>query len=172
MAVFLVEEHRCFEVIEENTMEQATGPQIQQPSASATALDGKKRKGFHRGRIVGIALWVIGVVVLVLVGMVIHAHPAPWPLEENVTRTIQGPHPVPCVYSHMPHSQIDAYVDFIDRFDDPIPSVVIPLVWMVMLAVVRWFWQALFLGVAVLSGSSMWGGLTMLVDRPRPLLAI
>jgi membrane-associated phospholipid phosphatase len=151
-------------------MEQATGSHIEQQFASTTP-GGKKRKGGYRSRIVGVALWVIGVVALVIVGMVIHAHPAPWPLEVNVTKTIQGAHPVPCVYSHMPHSQLDTDADFINRFDDPIPSVAIPLAWMVVLALVRWFWQALSLGVAVLSGSTVWGGLTMLVDRPRPLPA-
>lgn len=149
-------------------MERVTDAHSQQPSASAMMPSERERRDSHRGRIVGITLWVVGVVVLVIAGMVIHAHPAPWPIELGLTKMIQGPHAVPCAYSQQHRSWLDADVDFINRFDDPIPSVVIPLAWMAVLALVRWFWHALFLGVAVLSGSSVWGGITILVDRPRP----
>jgi|SRR5690348_13394543 len=152
-------------------MKRAVDSQAQQPSDRVMRSDEQEKQNKHLRRLVGITLWVIGVVVLVTAGMVIHAHPAPWPVEVNVTETVQGPHPVPCVYSHLQHSWLDTDADFINKFDDPIPSVAIPLAWMAVLALVRWFWQALSLGVAVLSGSTLWGGLTVLVHRPRPLPA-
>jgi undecaprenyl-diphosphatase len=58
-------------------------------------------------------------------------------------------------------------VDFINSLNDPIQAVVIPVLWMIVLLLFRWFLQAVFLGLAVASSSAVWLGIEKLVGRPR-----
>jgi undecaprenyl-diphosphatase len=116
-------------------------------------------------------LWAVGAVILILAAVTMHTHPAPWPVELDFTKTLQGPHPIPCTPAWVHSSWVDATADFINRLNDPIESVAIPVFWMVVVMLFRWFRRALLLGVAVLTSSFVWGGLTLLVDRPRPLPA-
>lgn len=114
-----------------------------------------------------IVLWVIGVLVLLVFGLVVRLHPAAWPFEVQFANLLQGPHPIPCNYRVLSHSWIDMASDYTNRFNDPIPSIVVPLLVMAALAVFRLFWEALFLGIIVLAASSLWGGIELLVARPR-----
>jgi membrane-associated phospholipid phosphatase len=121
---------------------------------------------------VGIAVWIIGFVVLVIVSMIVHAHPRPWPFELDVTKLLQGPRPVPCNYRVVPHLWLDQASDLLNQMNDPLPSLVVPLVIMAGLALFRLFWQALFVGVAALGSSTIWGGINFLVGRPRMTPAV
>jgi membrane-associated phospholipid phosphatase len=120
----------------------------------------------HR-QLPGIVLWVIGVLVLVVLCFMVRLHPASWPFELQFAKLIQGPHPVPCIYRSQSHSWIDIASDYTNRFNDPFPSVVVPLLVMAALALFRLFWEALFLGIITLAASSLWGGIELLVARPR-----
>lgn len=149
-------------------MKKTTGRRGQHTAESVMTLNESRKPTVHRRHIVEGVLWMVGVVILGIVGMVVHTHPAPWPFEVAFTKMIQGPHPIPCTSAWVHQSGVDIYADFINRLDDPIPTVVIPLFWMGVLALLRWFRRAFLLGVAVLSGIILWDGLTVLVDRPRP----
>jgi len=114
-----------------------------------------------------ISVWTIGFILLILLSMMVHTHPKPWPFELEVTRLLQGAHPVPCDYRSMPHSWLDRASDLLNQMNDPLPSLLVPLVLMAVLALFRLFWQALFVGIAALGSSTIWGGINLLVGRPR-----
>lgn len=131
----------------------------------------QKQRGNHSGLIIGIILWVIGVAVLATMGVIVHAHTATWPFELQFTDALQGQHPVPCVYHVQSRSWGDRAVDFINSLNDPLQSVVIPVAWMILLMLLRWFLRAIFLGMAVASSSGVWDGIEKLVGRPRMTVA-
>jgi len=128
----------------------------------------------HRHRIITITFWIIGFILLSAVAVFFHFNPKPWPLELDVTKILQGPHPVPCVYSFRTRSELNGFVDFMNTMDDPIQSVAIPVVWMAVMLLFRLFRQALTFGIAVLGSGLMWGGFETLVARPRitPVLGV
>ncbi len=139
------------------------------------ALSGEpERQNTYRRRIITTTLWIIGLIVLIIAAVLIHLHPKPWPVELDVTRALQGPHQIPCVYSPRTRSQLNGAVDFMNTMDDPIQSVALPVLWMIGMMLFRLFRQAFTLGLAVLSSSLLWEGIEMLVARPRitPILGV
>jgi len=120
------------------------------------------------GRIIGIALWVIGLVMLVALAFIAHTHKAPWPFELNFTKAIQGSHPIPCPVPLQPHSWIQVGLFDISQLNNPTPSVIAAAVWLVGMLLLRLFRQALYFVVAVASVGGLFLLLTPLVARPRP----
>ncbi len=148
-------------------MAETVGSSIGQKGEPGSRPDNGKRGNTKRRWIAGTLVWIIGLVVLVVLGMTVHAHPRPWPFELEVTKLLQGTHPVPCNYRTVPHSWLDRASDLLNQMNDPLPSLIVPLVLMAVLALFRLFWQALFVGVAALGSSTIWGGINFLVGRPR-----
>src|SRR2546426_7425245 len=107
--------------------------------------------GGHLRRIVGIALWVIGVIILAVAAVIVHFHTAPWPVELAFTRSIQGPHPIPCPIPIQPRSWLEAALFDVSILNNPIPSVIGGAIWVGGLLLLRWWRQALFFVVAVAS---------------------
>jgi membrane-associated phospholipid phosphatase len=116
---------------------------------------------------VGIVLWLLGVIVFATLSFVVHNHPGFWPFELSFANLIQGSHPIPCTYSLHTRTWVDADADLINRMNDPIPSIVVPIVCMVILAFFRRFRAALLLGLATLTATMVWGAIETLVARPR-----
>lgn len=138
------------------------------PGHQAPGEIDRRDNGNRLRLIIGIVLWIIGFMVLAVVSVIIRAHPASYPIEIQFANLIQGPHPVPCVYRiQQPRTWIDGASDIINRMNDPIPSIIFPLILMGVMALFRLFWQALFLGLTTLAASTVWGGITILVARPR-----
>lgn len=114
-----------------------------------------------------LALWIVGLLVMVGMSIVIHGHPGIWPIEVDTARLLQGSHPVPCDYRKEVHSWLDTVSDRINQFNDPIPSVIIPTILAVLLILFRRFWQAIWLLFVVASASLLWAGFSDLIGRPR-----
>lgn len=147
-------------------MSKSVNPQMPQSSKDAASRYGTM--SWQPRHWVGmLILWIIALVMLVVAALIVHTHPSPWPVELAFTNFIQGSHPIPCRYAVLPHDWLGNTADFINKFDDPLPSLAFPAFWMIVLALFRRFWQAIFLGLVVLSASTVWGGLSILVGRPR-----
>ncbi len=143
---------------------------------SAQAFEGvpARRDARVSGRrpvpVLGIILWVLGVVILAVAAVIVHGHIAPWPLELNLTKNVQGPHPIPCPVPDQPHSWFQAGLFDVSMLNNPMPSVIAGAVWLVLLLISRLFRQALYFIVAVASAGGLFLLLTPLVARPRPSL--
>lgn len=147
-------------------MDRVSDSQVKQRPASVPGAD--RRSVAYRPRVIGIMLWVIGVIILAVASVVIHFHTAPWPVELALTRTIQGPHPVPCIHVQQPRSGIEATLFDVSILNNPLPSVIAAAFWVVGMLLLRLFRQALFFVAAVASAGGLFLLLTPLVARPRP----
>jgi membrane-associated phospholipid phosphatase len=133
---------------------------------SATVPEKKTLRG--AARIFGIALWIIGVIVLGVAAFIVHNHTSPWPVELALTRDLQGLHPIPCPIPIQPHSWLQAVLFDVSILNNPIPSVISAGVVVGALLLLRWWRQALFFVVAVATAGGLFLLLTPLVARPRP----
>lgn len=149
-------------------MDRVSNRRSAQTVASVPARQGDRVPGSPAGRIIGIALWVIGLVILVALAVIVHAHKAPWPFELNFTKAIQGPHSVPCPVPLQPHSGLQAGLFDVSQLNNPFPSVIAAAVWVIGMLLLRLFRQALYFVVAVASVGGIFLLLTPLVARPRP----
>jgi membrane-associated phospholipid phosphatase len=149
-------------------MNRESGSQTKQVYGRVTAPGENKLSGGHPRWIVGIALWVIGVIILGVAAVIVHFHTAPWPVELSFTRSIQGPHPIPCPIPIQPRSWLEAALFDVSILNNPIPSVIGAAIWVGGLLLLRWWRQALFFVVAVASAGGLFLVLTPLVGRPRP----
>jgi membrane-associated phospholipid phosphatase len=122
-------------------------------------------------RIFRVVLWILGVVVLAVLGYIVHTHKAPYPFELTATKDIQGPHPVPCLALQQPRSPLEAALFDVSQLNNPIPSVIGGAIWLVGMLILRLWRQALTLVTAVLSVGGLFLVLTPLVARPRPTIA-
>ena len=129
------------------------------------------KTGSSRGhRITWLVLWVLGAIVLVALGVVVHLHKAPLPFELAFTNDIQGPHPLPCLTIQQPRSWIEAAFFDVSQLNNPIPSVIGGVVWVGGMLLLRLWRQAIALALAVLSVGGLFLVLTPLVGRPRPAI--
>jgi membrane-associated phospholipid phosphatase len=119
-------------------------------------------------RIIWIALWLIGAIILGVAAVIVHSHTAPWPVELAFTKYFQGPHPVPCPIPIQPHSWIEAALFDVSILNNPIPSIIGAAIVVGGLLFLRWWRQALFFVAAVASAGGLFLLLTPLVGRPRP----
>lgn len=120
--------------------------------------------------IIGITLWIIGLIILVVLAVIVHSHKPPWPIELNFTRTIQGPHPIPCPVPYQAHSAMQAGLFDVSQLNNPLPSVIAGALWLIGMSLLRLFRQALFFIVGVASVGGLFLLLTPIVSRPRPTL--
>ena len=116
-------------------------------------------------------LWGIGMITLIIVSVVVHMHPAPWPYEVQTTLTIQHLQLWPWII---------ALIIWASIVDNPIPSAINLIAWLIVLSVIGvvvwrkggspapWFVTAIFIsiGTAVMDGINSLIG--HLVARPRP----
>lgn len=148
-------------------MARLAGSQGKYAPGGDTLPGAPEEQNTHRRRIITTTLWIIGLILLSAVAIFFHLNPKPWPIELDVTKALQGPHPIPCVYSFRTRSQLNDVVDFMNTMDDPIQSVALPVLWIVGMLLFRLFRQAVTFGLAVLGSGLLWQGIEMLVMRPR-----
>jgi hypothetical protein len=77
-------------------MDRAPRLKPEQTAASVPAHGNDRTPGSASHRPIGIAPWVIGVVILADLDFLAHVDTAPWSFKLGFTKTIQGPHPIPC----------------------------------------------------------------------------
>jgi len=155
-------------------MFKTTNPQakgMQTPTAATTAGGENRQDAQKRYRIQGI-LWFIGLIIFIASCLVIHSHPAPYPIDLSATETVQG--------LHLPHWLIDV-LDFPSILDNPTPSYIATAIWFFgMLLVgeifrhrgkpgaVQWFQTACVFLVAIVFSAALNVGLDEIIGRPRP----
>ena len=155
-------------------MFKTTNPQakgMQTPPAATTAGGENRQDAQKRYRIQGI-LWFIGLIIFIASCLIIHSHPAPYPIDLSATETVQG--------LHLPQWLIDV-LDFSSIVDNPTPSYIATAVWFFgMLLVggifrlrgkpgaVQWFQTACVFLVAIVFSAALNVGLDEIIGRPRP----
>ncbi|MGZ6364459.1 MAG: YhjD/YihY/BrkB family envelope integrity protein [Ktedonobacteraceae bacterium] len=138
---------------------------------STTLVDGVRQRDAQIRRDVAIALWLIGLIALLVVAVIVRFHPAPWPFDLQTTITVQ-------------HLQLPSWVItpivWASLVDNPIPSAISLFSWFVVLLLIGmvvwrrggspipWFVTAIFLsfGTAVMAGLD--GIVGFIAARPRP----
>jgi membrane-associated phospholipid phosphatase len=149
-------------------MDQVPYSRAKHTDGSIRAFGNDQEPGANGRRIVEVALWVIGVIILGVACVVVHFHTAPWPIELAFTRSIQGNHPVPCLSTQQPRSWWEAGLFDVSLLNNPIPSVVGAAIWVGGMLLLRLWRQAIVFIVAVASAGGLFLFLTPLVGRPRP----
>ena len=134
------------------------GSTLQSPDTTTT-LGGENRKRAHRRHIVEICIWVIAFILLVVLSVLVRSHPGPFPIDVQSMETLQS--------LHLP-GWVNALIAFFSTFNDPIPSIIAWVFWLIVLSLFRWFWQAIFavFGSALADGID--GLVRLFVNRPRP----
>ena len=124
-----------------------------------TTSSGENRRDTHKRHIIEAILWVIGLIILVVASVLIHAHPGPWPVELAFSRTVQ----------HLPYwSWVPPLLNFIGTFNNPTPTgIVLGIVFTAML-LLGWYRQAIFLALTVGIGNGIDALIGDYVARPRP----
>ena len=138
---------------------------------STTLVDGVRQRNAQIRRDVAIALWLIGLIALLVVAVIVRFHPAPWQFDLQTTITVQ-------------HLQLPSWVItpivWASLVDNPIPSAISLFSWFVVLLLIGmvvwrrggspipWFVTAIFLslGTAVMAGLD--GIVGFIAARPRP----
>ena len=138
------------------------------PTQHLPTNDPEKKTSTNSVRILGIAVWVIGLIILGIAAFMVHNHTNPWPLELTLTKDLQGPHSIPCPIPIQPHSWFEAVLFDVSQLNNPIPSVISAAIVVGAMLLLRWWRQALFFVVAVATAGSLFLFLTPLVARPRP----
>jgi len=136
----------------------------------APSYPDKRAPGNRSRRILGIVLWVIGLIILGALAFFAHTHKTPLAFEVNFTKLIQGAHRIPCPVPYLPPSFLDAGLFDVSQLNNPLPSVIAAAVWVIGMLLLRLFRQALYFVVAVASVGGLFLLLTPLIGRPRPTL--
>src|SRR5947199_2887727 len=141
---------------------------------STTLAGGSKQqdaRATQTRRIVAITLWIIGFIALVVASVIVHSHPAPWPLEVQTTTSMQQLQLWPW---------LSAPIVWASIVDNVLPSLISYAVWLVGLSLIGmvvwrrggssipWFVAAIFItfGAGLMAGFNAVIG--FLVARPRP----
>lgn len=131
---------------------------IETPTTTKTA-GGEDRHNARARHILEAILWCIGLITLVSAGYYFHFHRGPLPGEFNISRSIQA--------LHLPQWFFSILIFFSSLNDIP-PSIAAVVIFVVGLAVMRWFRQAIFLALTVGVGNAIDALIGDLVGRPRP----
>lgn len=137
---------------------------MQRDEAMSTAIETRQRqvsedRARRRRTLLGYICWFLGLATLIGMALIVHNHPAPWPIELSFSRTIQA--------WQLP-AWIIVAIHAITTLNDPIPSGIAVVVLLAFLLFKRWLRPALFLGYLVLVGNSIDALIGDSVGRPRP----
>lgn len=130
----------------------------QEDTANTTA-GGEDRHDAHKRHILEAILWVSGLIILIIAGYLTHQHPGPWPGELQFSRTVQSIHYWPWLLSSLM---------FFSSLNDIPPSIAAVVIFVVGMALFRWFKQAIFLALTVGVGNGIDALIGDFVGRPRP----
>ncbi|HEX6479701.1 MAG TPA: phosphatase PAP2 family protein [Ktedonobacteraceae bacterium] len=140
-------------------MHDVTQPRNATEAGTALPINHEKRRRRPGRRIVGFVCWGIGFAIIVAASVIIHGHPAPWPWEVDLSRSVQSFHLAPPLL---------AILTFLASLIDPVPSSIALLLWFAFLLTFSWFRQAAFLVTTVSVGNAIDALIGDYVKRPRP----
>jgi len=113
----------------------------------------------RKRRVVGSILWVLAVLALVALAFFAHTHRQPMPFELGFSKDVQA-----IGFPAWVGATFRALTFLSDPRSDEIE---VPIV-LVLFLLFRWFWQALFLALAVVVGNGIDALIGDVVGRPRP----
>lgn len=134
------------------------GSTLQSPD-TATTPGGENRERAHRRHIVEVSIWVVAFILLVVLSVLVRFHLGPFPIDAQSMETLQS--------LHLP-AWLSAIIAFFSVFNDPIPSIIAWVLWLIGLSIFRWFQQAIFVVFGSLAADGIDGLVRLFVNRPRP----
>jgi membrane-associated phospholipid phosphatase len=141
-----------------NSTTNPKGSTLQSPD-TATTPGGENRERAHRRHIVEGSLWAVGFIILLVLSVLVRSHPGPFLGDVQTTETLQSFHL---------WAWLSAAIAFISTLNDPIPSIIAWVVWLIGLSIFRWFRQAIFLVFGSVAADGVDGLVRLFVVRPRP----
>lgn len=130
--------------------------------APVTPATEQKRKHWIR-RSFAFALWLLGLLALIIASVVTRHHPSPWPIELAFSHTVQ----------HLTYpAGLPAVLDFIGTFDNPTPTGILVGGILTALILLGWYRQGIFLALTVGIGDGINALIGDYVQRPRPLPSV
>lgn len=129
-----------------------------QESPSGTDASDKTQHSMNR-LYPGLYLWIIGIIVLLVASVVVHFHPGPWPIDLQTTIFVQHTQIWPWVFW---------FLNFVSVLNNPLPSTIALVVWLVVLACLRYVRAGVFIAFGTTIADGIDGLLSTIVGRPRP----
>lgn len=130
-----------------------------QPSDNTTTPGGENRQRARMRHIVEGSLWVVAFILLVVLSILVRFHPGPFPIDVQTTETLQS--------LHLP-AWLSTAIAFFSTLNDPIPSIIALVAWLIGLSIFRRFWEAIFLVFGSVAADGVDGLVRLFVNRPRP----
>ena len=152
-------------------MDSAANPDGTPLPASSTPPPTSTQRTAVRPAPLEIVFFVIGIIILAVASVLVHAHPQPYPFDLQTTQTLQ---------TLQTPAFVTPTIDFFSSLNDPIPSIIALAVWLVGLIViglvarargrspVKWFQSAAGLIITVGIAGGLNFIINWLVARPRP----
>ena len=130
-----------------------------QSSDNAITSGGENRQRAQRRHIIEVCLWVVALIILVMLSVLVIFHPGPFPIDAQSMETLQS--------LHLP-TWLSAVIAFFSTLNDPIPSIIAWVAWLIGLSIFRRFRQAIFLVFGSVAADGVDGLVRLFVNRPRP----
>jgi len=146
--------------MEENHMIHDTAqPQNRTTAGAITLANRGRRRGRVTRRIAGITCWAIGLIIILVASLIVHAHPGPWPGEVAFSQSVQSLNLAPGLL---------ASLTFLASLIDPVAASIALVLWFAFLLTFGWIRQAAFLALTVGIGNAVDALIGDYVRRPRP----
>lgn len=151
-------------------MDGTTGLPGKQPLGEAGLAANSKQSADTRRR-VALIFWVMGFTLLLVASVIVHFHPAPWPLDLQATITLQ--------HLSLPF-WLDTAIVWASLVDNVLPSIISFSVCFVVLALIGvfvwrrggspipWLVSAFFISLGAGAMNGLDGLIGLIVARPRP----
>src|SRR5205085_10866414 len=120
---------------------------------------GENRERAHRRHIIEACLWVGALIMLVVLSVLVRFHSGPFPIDVQSMETLQS--------LHLP-VWLSGVIAFFSTLNDPIPSIIAWVVWLIGLSIFRRFRQAIFLVFGSVAADGVDGLVRLCVNCPRP----
>lgn len=104
-------------------------------------------------------LWGLVVLALIILSVMVHNHPKPWPVDLQTTITLQ--------HLQMP-SWLSSFFKFVSVMNDPVPTVVMLVILFIVFCLFRKFLQGVAIFLGTLTADGLDSVISNLVARPRP----
>ena len=134
-------------------------PQNRTTAGAITLANRGRRRGRVTRRIAGITCWAIGLIIILVASLIVHAHPGPWPGEVAFSQSVQSLNLAPGLL---------ASLTFLASLIDPVAASIALVLWFAFLLTFGWIRQAAFLALTVGIGNAVDALIGDYVRRPRP----
>src|SRR5437763_1261007 len=144
--------------MEENHMIHDTAqPQNRTTAGAITLANRGRRRGRVTRRIAGITCWAIGLIIILVASLIVHAHPGPWPGEVAFSQSVQSLNLAPGLL---------ASLTFLASLIDPVAASIALVLWIAFLLTFGWIRLAAFLALKVCIGNDVDAPIGDYVRRP------